>query len=109
MTDRLYYITHTIKKVVVDQGNGLGSHENMSLDECEDFCNKTTHCHSFAYCSSGNNGCYLKDKILDGSEPTHASGGCTTYYHKCHGGNHNETISLHHFYNLYHYKLSSIF
>ena len=53
-----------------------------SVNECTNYCDETRDCYSFIHCRSSANvpGCDLKDKKLDGSEPTTILSHCTTYY-----------------------------
>ena len=64
-----------------DEGNTIASKPG-DANVCKQFCNENSNCKSFAFC--GNEGtCYLKDKILDGSEATHTASTCYTYYPNC--------------------------
>ena len=64
-----------------DEGNTIASKPG-DVNVCKQFCNENSNCKSFAFC--GNEGtCYLKDKILDGSEATHTANTCYTYYPNC--------------------------
>ena len=72
----------TAEKVVVDEGNNIGTKHDVSLDECKKMCNQEKNCQSFAHCPGYFSTCYLKDKILAGHETTKSVPGCTTYYQK---------------------------
>ena len=70
-------------RVVDDEGNTIASKPG-DVNVCKQFCNENSNCKSFAVC--GNTGtfhCWLKDKILDGSEAWHSANTCFTYYHNC--------------------------
>ena len=73
--------------VAVDEGNHLAVQYWITLNACKSFCDETDGCNSFAHCPTDDTGdCWLKDKTLDGSEPTRYHGTCTTYYDECDTG-----------------------
>ena len=71
-------------EVVEDEGNGVGVKYWVSFETCASFCEETSGCNSFAHCEMSEEktgDCWLKDKFLDGNEPSKIStNGCTTYY-----------------------------
>lgn len=66
----------------VDQGTDVatGTDED-SPDKCGQRCDKTTDCHSFAFCNEARGfvSCYLKDKILSDSETLNNPSNCASY------------------------------
>ena len=72
--------------VADDEGKTVSVGYWMDLNLCKHFCSENVNCYSFAHCtmnSKGKGDCWLKDKILDGSEPsrdTTTGNQCTTYY-----------------------------
>ena len=73
-------------QVVLNEGNHLGVRYQFSYEACETFCESTSGCNSFVHCTNSNEhtgDCWLKDKILNGNEPTRDDSNgnrCTTYY-----------------------------
>ena len=71
---------------VLDEGKNLGVKYLVSYETCESFCESTLGCESFVHCkmSDANRGnCWLKDKILHGTEPTRNNSNgsqCTSYF-----------------------------
>ena len=71
--------------VGADQGNNVpfnGKLDNwpMTLQQCEDACDQTDGCNSFAHCPRHQNRCWLTDKVYNGNEPTKHNDYCSTYY-----------------------------
>ena len=70
-------------KVMANEGNDVNEFRPKSLDECKALCDTTDGCNSIAWRNT-NLHCYLKDKVLTGSETTvDSTDGWTTYYRKC--------------------------
>ena len=73
-------------KVAKEEGKTIvkGSLQEVSLQDCKDNCRSNSECNSFAFCigETGSN-CYLKDKLLFGTEPKKHHDYCTTYYPTC--------------------------
>ena len=57
---------------VEEKGNAVGYKEGLWLHECENLCIDNIDCQSFVYEDEKEakfkGGCYLKDKVLDGTE-----------------------------------------
>ena len=75
-----------LDSIVEDEGNSIGVapiHGEI-LDHCKQRCDENIDkgCKSFGYCPNEKQGtCYLRDKMLTGSEPTvFRSDGCFTVY-----------------------------
>ena len=68
-------------RVVVQEGNSVGSQGNINQEDCKKLCDQNTACKSVAYCPD-NMSCWFKDKTLTGSEETRSSS-CTTYFKTC--------------------------
>eukprot|EP00931_Biecheleriopsis_adriatica_P034476 TRINITY_DN198_c0_g1_i11.p1 TRINITY_DN198_c0_g1~~TRINITY_DN198_c0_g1_i11.p1 ORF type:complete len:1626 (-),score=281.10 TRINITY_DN198_c0_g1_i11:41-4918(-) len=69
-----------LSAVAVDEGGGIGDKiDTLSLEECQRACTNDNQCQSAAYCPHFE-GCWLKDKILVGSEPTRDFYDCKTIY-----------------------------
>ena len=83
--DRCNVYVGVENQVAVDEGQGLASTEVKSLEGCKLSCTETSGCKSFAFCPSWT-GCYLKNKVLEGTEDTRDHDDCTTYYPKCDSG-----------------------
>ena len=87
-------------QVAADEGKNIASFKNKLLSECMDLCDKWEACKSFAYeppklpnCHSVHcQNCYLKDKILHGSEKTNYKLDWTTYYPKSVNGKYEDLI-----------------
>ena len=76
--------------VVKDEGEELSHHRGVIIGQCKSLCDKNVQCNSLKYCQS-KRWCYLKQKVLTGTEPMHTSADCTTYYRKCNiSGNHTK-------------------
>ena len=84
--DRCHVYVGVENQVAVDEGQHVESTEEESLEGCKQSCAERSGCKSFSFCPTS--GCYLKDKILDGTEAYHKQhySGCTTYYPKCDPG-----------------------
>ena len=77
----------SIKKneVVLHEGEEVVRKLGISIKDCKSFCHQNADCKSFAYCHHNRN-CYLKDKMLTGTEETAGKSDgqqCTTYFHSC--------------------------
>ena len=74
----------------MDGGNSFGVKRWVSYDTCETFC-REYGCNSFVHCTmstTDTGDCWLKQKILEGNEPTKDTSGwpkCTTYYNDVNG------------------------
>ena len=68
-------------RVVLQEGNHVGSQGNINQEDCKRLCNQNTACKSVAFCPDSSS-CWLKDRSLTGSEETRSST-CTTYFKKC--------------------------
>ena len=67
--------------VVADEGNTIAQKQG-NAEDCKLYCNSVSGCKSFAVCGSDGT-CYLKDKLLTGSETTRKVETCNTYYYAC--------------------------
>jgi len=65
--------------LVSDEGAEVGSIGAESALACKSACDRNALCNSVSYCPEWSR-CWLKDRILDGSEPTTPNGECKTYY-----------------------------
>ena len=58
--------------LVQEKGNSVGYIAKIEQHECENLCNDNIECQSFVYEEEKDakfkGGCYLKDKVLDGTE-----------------------------------------
>ena len=74
------------EQVVINEGNDVAMSKTLSLEECEILCDATRGCNSFAYAPPPMYdmiNCYLKDKIITGSDETTFKQDWTTYYRQC--------------------------
>ena len=69
--------------VVIDEGNEVGHHQHVDVDQCKKHCDQTSGCNSFAIAMHGNRDCHLKDKVLHGNEATRQAPGWNFYYLIC--------------------------
>ena len=71
--------------IVRDEGNKISTSLGLTGNDCKQSCDESAGCNSFSRCDKlhGFTTCALKDKLLDGSEPTEYKRGCTTYYQHC--------------------------
>jgi len=56
-----------------------------TMAKCKHECSKNPKCHSFAVCSKGRSGCFMKDKVVTETEPASAAkeaveNQCKTWY-----------------------------
>eukprot|EP00441_Pelagodinium_beii_P007800 CAMPEP_0197690874 /NCGR_PEP_ID=MMETSP1338-20131121/108959_1 /TAXON_ID=43686 ORGANISM="Pelagodinium beii, Strain RCC1491" /NCGR_SAMPLE_ID=MMETSP1338 /ASSEMBLY_ACC=CAM_ASM_000754 /LENGTH=680 /DNA_ID=CAMNT_0043273365 /DNA_START=116 /DNA_END=2158 /DNA_ORIENTATION=+ len=71
-----------LEAVAAEEGDEIGSKvETLSLQECQNACTNVNECQSFAFCPHFD-GCWMKTKVLTGSEPTRNFYDCKTYYKK---------------------------
>merc|ERR1740123_1778819 len=67
-------------QLVTDEGIEVGVVQAASASECQNACDSNELCNSASYCPWLGGNCWLKDRILDGSEPTRENGDCRTLY-----------------------------
>merc|ERR1719203_1802497 len=68
------------REVVADEGNQVGEVIAPTAQDCKNICYDDASCNSFAYCAEYGQACWLKDRVLNGSEATIPKGACKTYY-----------------------------
>jgi len=71
----------TLSAVAEVEGAGVGEITTLSLQECQAACSDNDRCKSAAFCPEFE-GCYLKEKNLNGNEPTRNFYDCRTIYQK---------------------------
>lgn len=82
-----------LSNVAVDEGEGIGSMDTTSVQDCKQRCSESSQCQSFAFCPTFA-GCYFKSKAFAGNEPTRVFEDCNTFYKKsCDGSSSITTTS----------------
>jgi len=80
-------------QLVVDEGNSVGNPMGTrDAEECQRACSEREDCKSVSFCPQWHN-CFMKDKVLQGDEPSRVYGRCNTFFKKDHGCSTHDAVS----------------
>ncbi|CAJ1354121.1 unnamed protein product [Effrenium voratum] len=83
----------SLPALAASEGTHAGKVSTNSLAECQKECDGKANCKSFSFCPQWN-GCFLKERVLTGSEPTVTKGKCRSYFKTSCGGSTTATTTV---------------